>query len=111
MRFIPLALLPLALLAGTAAPAAYTIARVAGSNGVGGGVVSTVAGDRFPGFRSDGGPAKAARLNTPYGIAVDTAGNLYIADLGNNRVRKVSTAGTITTVSGTETLQTPGRGR
>jgi uncharacterized protein (TIGR03437 family) len=71
------------------------------------GTISTIAGDGFPGFRGDGGLATAARLNTPYGIAVDTAGNLYIADLGNNRVRMVSPAGTITTVSGTDKLQAP----
>jgi uncharacterized protein (TIGR03437 family) len=71
------------------------------------GTISTIAGDGFPGFVGDGGPATAARLNTPYGIAVDTAGNLYIADLGNNRIRMVSPAGTITTVSGTDKLQAP----
>jgi uncharacterized protein (TIGR03437 family) len=71
------------------------------------GTISTIAGDGFPGFLGDGGPAAAARLNTPYGIAVDTAGNLYIADLGNNRIRMVSPAGTITTVSGTDKLQAP----
>jgi uncharacterized protein (TIGR03437 family) len=71
------------------------------------GTISTIAGDGFPGFVGDGGPATAARLNTPYGIAVDTAGNLYIADLGNNRIRMVNPAGTITTVSGTDTLQAP----
>ena len=71
------------------------------------GSISTVAGDGIPGFRGDGGPASASRLNTPYGIAVDRAGNLYIADLGNNRVRKVSPDGTISTVPGTDTLLAP----
>jgi uncharacterized protein (TIGR03437 family) len=71
------------------------------------GTISTVAGDGFPGFRGDGGPASAARLNTPYGITVDRAGNLYIADLGNNRVRKVSPDGTIATVPGTDSLLAP----
>lgn len=71
------------------------------------GTISTVAGDGFPGFRGDGGPASAARLNTPYGIAVDSAGNLFIADLGNNRVRKVSPDGNIATVPGTENLLAP----
>ncbi len=71
------------------------------------GTISTIAGSGFPGFAGDGGPAAASRLNTPYGIAIDRAGNLYIADLGNNRVRMVSPAGTITTVSGTEKLQAP----
>lgn len=71
------------------------------------GTISTVAGDGFPGFRGDGGPASAARLNTPYGIAADGAGNLYIADLGNNRVRKIGPDGTITTVSGTDKFLAP----
>lgn len=71
------------------------------------GTISTVAGDGFPGFSGDGGPASAARLSTPYGIAVDSAGNLYIADLGNHRVRKVAAHGTITTVNGTENLLAP----
>jgi uncharacterized protein (TIGR03437 family) len=71
------------------------------------GTISTVAGDGSRGFRGDGGPASAARLNTPYGIAVDRAGNLYIADLGNHRVRKMGPDGTITTVPGTEKLLAP----
>ena len=71
------------------------------------GTISTIAGDGFPGFRGDGGPASAARLNTPYGVAVDRAGNLFIADLGNNRVRKVSPDGVITTVPGTDKLLAP----
>ena len=71
------------------------------------GTISTLAGDGFPGFRGDGGPASAARLNTPYGIAVDSADNLYIADLGNNRVRKIAPDGTITTVNGTERFLAP----
>lgn len=71
------------------------------------GTISTIAGDGFPGFTGDGGPGSAARLNTPYGIAVDSAGNLYIADLGNNRVRKVAVDGTITTVNGTDKFLAP----
>ena len=71
------------------------------------GLISTVAGDGSPGFRGDGGPASASRLNTPYGIAVDGSNNLYIADLGNNRVRKVAPDGTISTVPGTDSLLAP----
>ena len=71
------------------------------------GLITTIAGDGWPGFRGDGGPASASRLNTPYGIAVDPAGNLYIADLGNNRVRKVVPDGTISTVPGTDSLVAP----
>src|SRR5947199_9475330 len=64
------------------------------------GVVATVAGTGAPGFAGDGGPASAAQLNLPYGVAVDLAGYMYIADLGNQRVRRVSPDGTIATVAG-----------
>ena len=66
------------------------------------GNISTVAGDieRGAGFFGDGGPATNAALNAPTGIALDTAGNLYIADENNSRIRKVDLAGIITTVAG-----------
>lgn len=65
------------------------------------GIISTVAGDGQAGMRGDGGPAEFARLNLPFGVAVDREDNLYIADLGNHRVRKVDAGGTMTTVAGT----------
>ncbi len=64
------------------------------------GIVSTVAGTGIAGFQGDGGQADQAQLNLPYGISVDPAGNLYIADLGNGRVRRVAPNGVITTVAG-----------
>lgn len=68
------------------------------------GIISTVAGlCSYPwvdGFEGDGGPATSAKLARPFGVAVDDAGNLYIADTYNNRVRKVSTDGIITTIAG-----------
>jgi uncharacterized protein (TIGR03437 family) len=64
------------------------------------GLIQTVAGTGVAGFSGDGGPANAALLNQPYGLAFDSSGNLYIADLGNARVRKVGTDGTIQTVAG-----------
>ncbi len=68
------------------------------------GIISTVAGGGGPrGFGGDGGPATRAQLNLPENVAVDAAGNLYIADTGNHRVRKVSPDGVITTVVGTGT--------
>ncbi len=63
------------------------------------GIITTVAGNGSPGFSGDGGPATSASLNGPLGVAIDAAGNLYIADSENNRIRKVS-GGTITTVAG-----------
>ena len=65
------------------------------------GIIATVAGTGVPGFSGDGGPATSAQLNGLFGVSVDSSGNLYIADRGNNRVRKVNTNGIITTVAGT----------
>jgi uncharacterized protein (TIGR03437 family) len=64
------------------------------------GIITTVAGTGVAGFSGDGGPATAAQLNRPYGLAVDVNGYLYIADLNNNRVRRVSPAGMIETYAG-----------
>jgi len=64
--------------------------------------ISTVAGNATSGYAGDGGPATQADLNNPCGIAVDSSGNLYIADSGNSRIRKVS-AGIISTVAGSGT--------
>ena len=65
------------------------------------GTITTVAGTGEEGFSGDGGPAEQARLASPFGVAVDGAGNLFIADFGNHRIRRVDRAGTITTVAGT----------
>jgi uncharacterized protein (TIGR03437 family) len=65
------------------------------------GVISTVAGSACTsGLLGDGGPASSACFSGPTAIAVDAGGNLYIADTGNRRIRKVLTNGTITTVAG-----------
>jgi len=65
------------------------------------GIITTVAGNGTAGFAGDGGPATAAELNSPAYIALDPAGNLYIADTSNNRVRRIDAAtGVITTVAG-----------
>src|SRR5271157_3016900 len=63
------------------------------------GVLTVAAGNGVFGFSGDGGPATSASLNGPAGVAVDSAGDLYIADFGNSRIRKVS-CGTISTVAG-----------
>ena len=70
------------------------------------GIITTVAGDfaadqandGLGGFSGDGGPATSAQLNDPQGVAVDGAGDLFIADTFNNAIREVTPAGTITTV-------------
>jgi trimeric autotransporter adhesin len=64
------------------------------------GVISTVAGNGTQGFSGDGGPATSAQLNHPWGVTVDSAGSLFIADLINHRVRKVNSDGTIRTIAG-----------
>jgi serine/threonine-protein kinase len=63
-------------------------------------VITTVAGDGSSGFSGDGGPAIKARLSLPLGLAIDGRGNLYVTDSGNDRVRKIDLAGSITTVAG-----------
>ena len=68
------------------------------------------AGSGSKGFSGDGGPATSAELNTPTAIAVTASGELYIADNGNNRIRKVSTTGIITTVAGTGSNGSSGDG-
>jgi hypothetical protein len=62
--------------------------------------ITTVAGTGAPGFGGDGGPAVAAKLNRPFGIAIDSAGDLFIADSENNRVREVLPSGIINTFAG-----------
>jgi sugar lactone lactonase YvrE len=75
------------------------------------GVITTAAGNGVGAFAGDGGPAIAASINTPTSVALDAAGNLYIADSDNNRVRKVDTNGVITTVAGNGSLGFGGDGR
>jgi len=64
------------------------------------GVISTVAGTGTSGYSGDAGAATEAQLSSPSGVAVDSSGNLYIVDRGNNRIRKVDTKGVISTVAG-----------
>ena len=64
------------------------------------GTVSKIAGTAAEGYFGDGGPATNAALNSPKGVAVDSSGNVYIADTTNQRVRMISTDGTITTIAG-----------
>lgn len=63
------------------------------------GVISTIAGNGTSGYSGDGGPATSAQLFGPSSVAVDSTGNIFIADTGNGVVRKVDTAGNITTLN------------
>jgi uncharacterized protein (TIGR03437 family) len=85
----------------------HLVRKVSGTTGI----ITTVAGTSgSPGFSGDGGPAKSAKLHNPTGVAVDSAGNLYIADSLNNRVRKVDTNGVITTFAGSSNTFASGVG-
>jgi sugar lactone lactonase YvrE len=72
-----------------------------------GGIITTLAGNGTRGFSGDSGPATSIQLFFPSGIAVDSAGNVYIADTGNNRIRRVS-GGVVTTVAGSGPAGYPG---
>jgi hypothetical protein len=74
------------------------------------GVISTIAGNGARGYSGDGGPAASAELNVPYGVAVDGGGNLFIVDTYNNRIRKVTPAGIISTVAGNGAYEFSGNG-
>ena len=74
------------------------------------GIISTVAGTGTAGFSGDNIPAAGAELNSPQGLAVDAAGNLYIADSLNFRIRRVVLGGAITTVAGTGVAGNTGDG-
>lgn len=83
----------------------HVIRRVTAS-----GIISTVAGSGLIGNSGDGGSALAARLYSPSGVATDVSGNIYIADVVNNKVRKVSSTGIITTFAGTGAAGNTGNG-
>ncbi len=74
------------------------------------GIITTVAGSGYYGFSGDGGAATLAKLNLACGVAVDHAGNLYIADQENSRIRKVNTIGVISTFAGSATAGFSGDG-
>lgn len=75
-----------------------------------GGTYTTLAGTGRLGFTGDDGPGPSAELGDPMGIAVDASGNVYIADTFNNRIRKLSSSGIITTIAGTGALYYSGDG-
>ena len=85
--------------AGNLYIADWSNARIRKVDGTG--TITTIAGTGELGFGGDGGPAIQAQLGDPTGVAVDGAGNLYIADQYNNRIRRVDSTGTLTTIAGT----------
>lgn len=68
------------------------------------GIITTVAGTGIAGYSGDGGPATSGQLNNPWGIALGNNGSLFIADLSNNRIRKVSPTGILSTFAGNGTI-------
>jgi sugar lactone lactonase YvrE len=74
------------------------------------GIITTFAGTGDYSFNGDGGPANKAALNAPNGVVVDAAGNVYISDYNNFRIRRVDTNGTITTIAGNGTYFYAGDG-
>ena len=74
------------------------------------GIINTVAGDGTYGYSGDGAAATSAKMRYPAGVAVDSSGNLYIADMYNHRIRKVATNGIISTVAGSGTAGNSGDG-
>ena len=73
------------------------------------GIISTIAGTGTGSYSGDNGAATSASLYNPHGVVLDTAGNVYIADAGNHRIRKVTiSTGIITTIAGTGTTSYSG---
>jgi uncharacterized protein (TIGR03437 family) len=85
--------------------ASYRVRMVNGS-----GTISTIAGGKGTADAGDGGPATSAGLSSPDGVAIDSAGNVYIAEAATNKIRKVSPGGTITTYAGTGSCCSTGDG-
>jgi hypothetical protein len=92
------------------------VREVYGPNGPGGtnpslaGQINLIAGNGTPGYKGDNGPATSAELDSPQAVAVDSSGDLYIADTYNNVIREVSPTGTISTLAGDGTAGYTGDG-
>jgi RHS repeat-associated protein len=86
---------------------AGVVRKVAASTGI----ITTIAGTGSQGYSGDGGQATTAQLNSPMTVALDSSGNIYIADYQNNRIRKITVAtGVVTTIAGTGTAGYSGDG-
>jgi DNA-binding beta-propeller fold protein YncE len=86
-------------------PGSHRVLKVTSS-----GMIGTVAGNGTPGYSGDGGPAASAQLQYPWDVTVDRAGNVFISDQGNSRVRKVTPSGIISTMAGNGTRGFSGDG-
>jgi len=89
---------------------ALFLSALAFCSGAYGQIISTVAGTGEPGYSGDGGPANHAQFNDPRHLAVDAAGNVYVVDTNNVRVRKISPNGRVVTVAGTGEAAEPTKG-
>lgn len=95
---------------GVSASAIFTLTGISTTAPTGPGIISTYAGDGTVGFSGDGGAATSAELDQPVGTAMDSAGNLYFSDSTNNRIRKVTPEGVISTYAGNGTAGFNGDG-
>jgi sugar lactone lactonase YvrE len=95
---------------GVSGSAIFTLTGVASTFPAGSGIISTYVGDGTAGYSGDGGAAANAELDQPVGTAIDSAGNLYFADSDNNRIRKVTPEGVISTYAGNGTAGFSGDG-
>jgi sugar lactone lactonase YvrE len=112
VRLLPATISPLlSLLLFSCSLLALTVRSYAQIVLPGSGIIDTVAGSGSPGFSGDGGPATSAKIDDPDAVAVDSSGNIYIADAANSRIREV-TASTcdISTVAGNGTAGYTGDG-
>jgi hypothetical protein len=75
------------------------------------GRINMVAGNGISGYSGDGGPATSAQLSSAWDVALDSFGNIYIVDSSNYRIRKVNSAGIITTIAGNGSLGYSGDGQ
>ena len=82
----------------------HIVRRIAKRNGV----ITTVAGTGQQGFAGDGGPATGAQFSRPHSIALDSDDNIYVADIGNHRIRRIDNrTGVVTTIVGSDTPRLP----
>jgi sugar lactone lactonase YvrE len=95
---------------GVSKSAVFTLTGVSSTTPASSGIISTYAGNGTAGFSGDGSAATSAELNFPQATAIDSSGNIYVADLRSNRIRKITPAGIISTYAGNGTAGFSGDG-